>query len=136
MQDRPTAIELIEAVSYHLSQQVIPTLRDPRLRFRTLVAANVLTIVVRELQLAETQAVAEWRRLCVLLGEEKEGRPPAHQQLVREIEAMNALLCRQIEAGHFDDPAAWHQLLGHCRETAQEKLAIANPEYLARSESI
>src|SRR5690242_14430603 len=49
MNDRPTAAELVFAVREHLEGELIPTLADPRLRFQTLVAANVLRIVEREL---------------------------------------------------------------------------------------
>ena len=52
MQDRPGALELLEAVQAHLAQAVVPMLGEPGLRFRTLVAANVLGIVRRELALA------------------------------------------------------------------------------------
>jgi hypothetical protein len=48
--DRPTALELIEAVSEFLSTEVVPAMNDHRLRFRTLVAVNALGIALRELQ--------------------------------------------------------------------------------------
>ena len=42
------AAELAEAVRLFLEQEVLPTLEDHRLRFRTLVAMNSLSIVARE----------------------------------------------------------------------------------------
>jgi hypothetical protein len=50
MHDRPTALELIEAVSEFLSTEVIPATTDHRLKFRTLVALNALAIAMRELK--------------------------------------------------------------------------------------
>jgi hypothetical protein len=47
--DRPTALELIEAVSEFLSSETLPAASDHRLRFRTLVALNALGIAAREL---------------------------------------------------------------------------------------
>jgi len=47
--DRPDATELIEAVTEFLAGEVLPTLDDQRLRFRTLVALNALGIAYREL---------------------------------------------------------------------------------------
>jgi hypothetical protein len=47
--DRPTAPELVEAVTEFLAGEVLPTVDDPRLRFRTLVALNALGIAYREL---------------------------------------------------------------------------------------
>jgi Domain of unknown function (DUF6285) len=49
MTDRPTALELLEAVTEFLSEEILPTIEAPRLRFRTLVALNALGIAYREL---------------------------------------------------------------------------------------
>ena len=49
MPDRPAAPELIEAVFEFLSGELLPTLDDHRLKFRTLVAMNALAIARREL---------------------------------------------------------------------------------------
>jgi hypothetical protein len=46
--DRPSAGELAGAVREFLETEILPTLGDPRLRFRTLVAMNALGIVERE----------------------------------------------------------------------------------------
>jgi Domain of unknown function (DUF6285) len=54
MPDRPTALELIEAVTEFLSTEVLPAAADHRQRFRTLVALNALGIAYRELQTGET----------------------------------------------------------------------------------
>jgi len=47
--ERPTAQELTEAIVEFLGDEILPTLTDHRLRFRTLVAMNALGIVHREL---------------------------------------------------------------------------------------
>jgi hypothetical protein len=67
MHDRPTALELIEAVTEFLSTEVLPAATDHRLKFRTLVALNALGIAARELQasnnlLLEPAEVAELAR--------------------------------------------------------------------------
>jgi hypothetical protein len=49
MSDRPTAAELVEAVSEFLTGEVLPAAEDHRLKFRTLVAINALAIASREL---------------------------------------------------------------------------------------
>ena len=53
MSDRPTVLELLEAVEEFLSSEVLPTLDDQRLKFRTLVALNALGIAQRELDTDE-----------------------------------------------------------------------------------
>jgi hypothetical protein len=49
MSKRPTPQELAEAIEEFLAGEILPTLDNPRLRFRTLVALNALGIVKREL---------------------------------------------------------------------------------------
>ena len=55
--DRPTAAELATAVREFLETEILPTLDDHRLRFRTLVAMNALSIVERE---APGPVEADW----------------------------------------------------------------------------
>ena len=50
MNDRPTAAELVDAVSEFLAEEVLPAADDHRLRFRTRVAMNALAIARRELE--------------------------------------------------------------------------------------
>ena len=49
MHDRPTALELLEAVNEFLAGEVLPLMDDHRMKFRTLVALNALGIAYREL---------------------------------------------------------------------------------------
>src|SRR5207302_6017650 len=67
MNDRPTAVELVAAARQYLERELIPTLSDARLRFQTLVAANVLSIVERELQTEEDHLLQERQWLAELL---------------------------------------------------------------------
>ena len=60
MQDRPHAAELAQAVREFIETEVLPGIDDPRLRFRTLVAANGLGILEREIALG-APLVRAWR---------------------------------------------------------------------------
>ena len=51
--DRPTPAELLEAVREFLAGEIMPTLDDHRLKFRTLVALNGLAIAQRQLESGE-----------------------------------------------------------------------------------
>jgi hypothetical protein len=55
--DRPNASELATAVREFLEAEILPVLTDHRLRFRTLVAMNALSIVERE---APGPTQADW----------------------------------------------------------------------------
>jgi predicted amidohydrolase YtcJ len=59
MADRPSAPELVEAVWEFLSTEVLPTVDDHRLKFRTLVAMNALAIARRELESGEATLTAD-----------------------------------------------------------------------------
>jgi hypothetical protein len=62
--DRPTGQELAEAIQEFLAAEILPTLDDHRLRFRTLVAMNALGIVYRELAKLPPEDDAEQRELA------------------------------------------------------------------------
>jgi Domain of unknown function (DUF6285) len=57
--DRPTALELIEAVTEFLSTEVLPEATDHRAKFRTLVALNALGIAYRELESNENLLLSD-----------------------------------------------------------------------------
>ena len=73
MSERPTAQELTEAILEFLGGEILPTLTDHRLRFRTLVAMNALGIVHRELAALPTEDDSELRALA---GEIRAGDVP------------------------------------------------------------
>ena len=64
MTERPTAQELVEAVTEFLGGEVLPTLADQRSRFRMLVALNALSIVYRELEALPVEDDAGQRELA------------------------------------------------------------------------
>jgi hypothetical protein len=59
MHDRPTALELLEAVTEFLGSEVLPLMDDHRMKFRTLVALNALGIAYRELADAGEPTLSE-----------------------------------------------------------------------------
>jgi hypothetical protein len=127
MQDRPTAQELIDAVAHFLGTELAPSLHDPRQKFRTLVAANVLSIVARELKLGDELAQAEWHRLNALMGDDAPG-----EDLRAEIDVMTRALCARIRAGQADEGEFHDAVFAHVEQTVMEKLQVANPKFLER----
>ena len=130
MFDHPTAAELLAAARLQLERNVIPTLADPRLRFQTLVAANVLAIVERELAEGEPALAAAWRRMADLV-ESREVQPEG-AALRAAVAEQSRVLCERIRAGAYDEGPARQALLAHLRATAAAELAVANPRYLER----
>ncbi|HLN28062.1 MAG TPA: DUF6285 domain-containing protein [Gemmataceae bacterium] len=130
MNDRPTMAELVSAAKLYLEGELIPTLTDARLRFQTLVAANVLAIVERELEHEEDHLSDEWQSLAEILGQP--GQAPERQSALREmVRQGNRQLCEGIRAGKFDEPARFRALSALVRRQVERKLEIANPRYLA-----
>jgi hypothetical protein len=131
MYDHPTAAELIAAARMQLEQQVIPGIAEPRLRFQTLVAANVLAIVERELVTGEAHLAAAWQRAAELQGETAD--QPAGEELRAAVAEQARRLCANIRAGVYDEGPHRRALLTHLRRTAEEELLVANPRFLERT---
>jgi hypothetical protein len=72
--DRPGPSELAEAVREFLEDEILPTLDDRRLRFRTLVAMNALSILARELEAPPVEPPAQ--ELAELARRIRAGDPP------------------------------------------------------------
>ena len=120
MQDRPDLVELLESVKHFLETEVLPALPDARLRFRARVAANVLSVAARERMLEAELLAVERLRLSNLLSNGE-----------ATVEELNLELARRIRSAEIEatpGSAVWK----HLRETAVDKLRIANPAYLKR----
>ncbi len=131
MNDRPTANELVDAVRLFLEKELLPGLTDARLRFQTLVAANVLTIAGRELSGEEPLLREEWRLLSDLLSETNR-EPSGIGELRQSVKELNERLCVLIRQGEFDDTPRQRELAGVIRRLVLRKLEVANPRYLAK----
>lgn len=128
MQDRPSAMELLSAVRDHLERAILPVLGDPKLKFQTLVAANVLAIVEREIAADERLTREAWASL-VALGIRTNAAPPTSGGLRDAVRDGARELARQIRAGSWDGDERRRLLLDHLRRAVRSKLAVANPRY-------
>lgn len=108
--DAPSARELIESVREWIERDVAPAVTG-RLRFHSRVAVNVLAIVERELEVGPAQAGAHAERLAALgVGSDAE-------------------LAASIREGAFDGRLA--EVLATLEPSIRDKVAVANPRYLA-----
>ena len=124
MLDKPDARALLEAVGSFLTEEIAPVV-DARVRFRALVAANVVRIALRELELGPRLLEQECARLRELLGEPTPAQSPATESLAREL---NAKLCARIESGQADGGEFRARVLDYLRVAVGAKLAIDNPK--------
>ncbi|GAC1409309.1 MAG: hypothetical protein NVSMB64_18080 [Candidatus Velthaea sp.] len=116
--DRPTRSELIAAVRTYLLDEVVPQTSDRRSKFRARIAANVLAIVLRELESSSADEHAEEQRLDALGW--------ASGTLIER----RRELCARVRAGRCDDPAADDALMRYAFEGIEAKLRVSNPGYL------
>jgi hypothetical protein len=126
MQDRPHAAELAQAVREFIETEVLPGIDDPRLRFRTLVAANGLGILEREIALGAPLVRREVAALMRLLGH-ADSVPDDLDALRRRASDLNRELVRRIRAGDAPDGT-----LAHLLATVADKLRVASPRYFER----
>ncbi|MDX6738746.1 DUF6285 domain-containing protein [Actinocorallia sp. A-T 12471] len=106
--DVPTAAQLVESVREFLERDVLPS-SSGRLRFHTLVAANVLGMVERELAEGARHEAEHRERLARL------GYPD------------DAALAAAIRAGDLDDRYA--DVHGELLGAVRAKLEVAHPGY-------
>ena len=114
MQDQPSAAEMVDAARTFLQDVAMPKLQG-RDAFHARVAANVLGIVHRELELAPEENEAEVQRLRELL--DADGT----------LDELNRELCQRIRSGSMDETTPG--LLDHLRKTTLTKVAIDQPKY-------
>ena len=124
MQDRPTAPELLDAVREFIATELLPTVGDARLRFRTLVAANLLDMLRRELALEPALLRAERQRLAGVLGDAC-SVPANDADPAAVVAAQQATLCALIR-----ENKAPTGTFAAATDAVRAKLEIANPRYL------
>jgi len=129
MQDRPTMMEYLQAVTHFLDEEAVPNLAGSR-QFYGRVAANVLRAVMRELKNEEHDLFAEWERLNQLLP--AMDRPSSRSELRKAIQQRTAELCRRIQQGEADAGPYRQQVLAHARASVREKLLVNNPQWINR----
>jgi len=116
--DRPSALELIEAVQEFLQERAVGKLTG-HAAFEARIAANLLAIARRELEQGPKLAEDEAAELAQLLG--MKGTPD-------ELEAALVALIRE-----GDPDSKWNDLLAHLHRRAEGRLRISNPKYLEES---
>ncbi len=128
MQDRPTAIELLEAAAQFIDRDIVPIAEGSR-QFQARVAANVMRIVAREIRVEEFQLREEIAALSALLGRSK-SETSSVQQMRETALALSLELVERIKAGDADKDPWRQQVFDVVRMLVEEKLKVANPRYL------
>jgi Domain of unknown function (DUF6285) len=134
MQDAPNKETLLLAVAKFLISEVRPAVKDSRLSFRLLIAANLAAICAQESSGEDVQNAAERARLAKIFSaggdheEQVPGEPLPHALEIAAITKGNALLAKGIRDGALDI-APRSAVFDHVKRTLKEKLAIDNPRF-------
>lgn len=131
MQDRPTTVELLEAVREFLERDVLPSLTVHGVRYRMLIALNVLRILEREVPGREARLRAELAALADLLDRPREAPPADPLLLEARVQEANRELCERIRTGAADAGPWRARVLAHVGAMIEEKLGINDPQRLA-----
>ena len=125
MHDRPSALELLEAVRRFLQDDVVEAL-DGHLKYQARVAANVTAIVAQELRCEDRHLAGEWQRLSHLLSDDASAATD-REALRQALHARNEELSRRIRAGDADAGRWRADVIAHLRQTVRDKLEVAKP---------
>jgi hypothetical protein len=132
MQDRPTIDELLAAIEGFLDAEIVPNVPGSR-GYHARVAANTLRIVRRELKTQERDLRDEWAGLDPIIGTEP---LPADLDSLRDaLRERNTRLC-QIIADPATSPESLKHVFALLRTVVDRKLAVTNPELLARQQTL
>jgi hypothetical protein len=113
--DRPTALELLEAIQEFLQERAIPKLSG-HAAFEARVAANLLSIARREIEEGPRLLEGETADLERLLG---------RKGTLEDLETELLALIREGDPG-----SRWDDLIALLRRSAEGRLRITNPKYL------
>jgi len=129
MQDRPTVVELIEAVRDFLAGEVVPALADRSLRYRMRIALHALGIVAREVPDEETRLRVEREALLSLLDLPRPAPSCDPRLLHAWVLEANRALCERIRDGAADAGPWRERVLAHLQQVVEEKLRGSNPDF-------
>lgn len=127
MQDRPTQRELVEAARELFEREVLPTITDPRLKFRTLVALNALGMAEREMFAGDVFIDEELKGLRALLS--LENKPLPESRAAKEAEAWTH---RETLAARIREGKAPEGTGDFLKASIGYKLSISNPRFASR----
>ncbi|MBL7213072.1 MAG: DUF6285 domain-containing protein [Pseudomonadota bacterium] len=133
MQDHPSTKELIKGIHNFLENDVVPALQEP-LRFHTRVAANLLKIIERELDLEADHLSSEIRGLWRLLSKAPDSIDSS-EEMRAQIRKMNEELCELIRTGKADNGPWANLVMDHVKRSLVQKLEIANPDMIAKAQA-
>ncbi len=123
MQDRPTAAEVLVTIGEYLDEEVLPAV-EGALRYKTLVAANLIKVLERELAAGDGPQRRERGRLAALLGVTADG-----EDLAGDLLRLNAELQARLRAPQLPSREFLRAARDALEASALDNLAVNKPGY-------
>ena len=123
MQDRPTAAEVLVTIGEYLDEEVLPAV-EVALRYKTLVAANLIKVLERELAAGDGPQRRERERLAALLGVTADG-----EDLAGDLLRLNAELQARLRAPELPSREFLLAARAALEASALDNLAVNKPGY-------
>lgn len=117
MLERPDEPALLDALAKFLLADLHPAVKDKKLAFRVLIAANIAATLATQLRTQEEHQGAELSRLRALLGD-----------LGGDLQSLNGALAARLKAGGISEEEL-RQISAHVKQTLQEALSVVNPSF-------
>lgn len=130
MDDRPTALELLQATADFLEKDLLPAIAERQRRYEILIAVSALRITERELSGEDQRLRAELLALGHVMGLPPAPPPEDLAALRRSVLEANRELCDRIRDGLADHGPWRDQVLRHLETAVEDKLRISNPREL------
>ncbi|HVE83519.1 MAG TPA: DUF6285 domain-containing protein [Myxococcales bacterium] len=117
MLERPDEPALLEALAKFLLADLHPAVKDKKLAFRVLIAANIAGTLATQLRTQDERRAAELSRLRALLGGPE-----------RSLRELNAALVEKLRSGGLAAEEL-EKISAHVKQTLQEALSVVNPSF-------
>lgn len=115
----PTSEELLDALATFLTRDLRPTVAEPGLAFRTLIAANVASTLAAEQRLGSAIDAAQRSRLGAL----------GFQDGARGTESLEGDLVAAVRRGDLGEAGPGTLAWAHARASLVEMLSAVNPRF-------
>jgi hypothetical protein len=126
MQHPPTASQLLAAVAEVLSDEIVPALSGP-VQHKARVAANLVSIIEREIRLGPDAQVTEHRLLGEILDLTSQGHGPGSE--TEDPDTRRSLVAQSLREGSASSPEVHAEVWPRLLQIVRSDLAIAKPGY-------
>jgi hypothetical protein len=126
MQDNPSKLELLRAVSILLKEDIRPAIEDKGLQFRALIAANLVRIVADEIENEESADHEEFSALLALLPDCLEDEELKGHHRKEAILRLRKALAEKIRNRSLENHPATFEFL---KNNLKAKLEVVNPRF-------